>query len=102
MLRSATYWQLLSTVCNRKLFALQGAKDATVELHHVQEELAAQQAEFNDLLACLGQETAKVAALQSLLGEKYQEDVSELLEKVEEEYGFGVDDTEDTTLALES
>ncbi len=73
----------------------QGARDLTVELQHVQEELAAQQSEFNELLICLGQETAKVGALQSLLEDKYGEHVQDLLDQVEEEFGFGGDEEED-------
>lgn len=61
----------------------------------MQEELAAQQSEFNELLVCLGQETAKVGALQELLADKYGDDVSGLLEAVEEEFGFDGEDGEE-------
>ena len=61
----------------------------------MQEELAAQQSEFNELLVCLGQETAKVGALQELLADKYGDDVSALLEAVEEEFGFEGDGEEE-------
>mmetsp|Transcript_22561 Transcript_22561/g.62613 ORF Transcript_22561/g.62613 Transcript_22561/m.62613 type:complete len:2063 (+) Transcript_22561:179-6367(+) len=54
-----------------------------------------QQQEFNDLLACLGQETAKVVALQEVL-EEHGVDADAILAKVEEEYGFG--DEEDAEM----
>eukprot|EP00898_Chlorokybus_atmophyticus_P006076 jgi/Chlat1/646/Chrsp103S01056 len=52
------------------------------------EEAATSAAEFDDLLVALGQEGAKVAALSEELATRGV-DVDALIERVEEEYGFG-------------
>ena len=46
-----------------------GAPAADEEVAQLRAEAETQQQEFGDLLACLGQESAKVAALQALLAE---------------------------------
>lgn len=55
--------------------------DAAEEVAQLQAEADEQRQEFGDLLACLGQESAKVNALQELLGE-HGIDVSALLAQV--------------------
>jgi hypothetical protein len=59
----------------------------------LQQSAVEQEKEFGDLLACLGQESAKVAALQQLLGEAGV-DAAPVLAQVEADYGFG-DEEED-------
>uniref|UniRef100_A0A061R2Z3 Uso1/p115-like vesicle tethering protein C-terminal domain-containing protein n=1 Tax=Tetraselmis sp. GSL018 TaxID=582737 RepID=A0A061R2Z3_9CHLO len=60
------------------------------------ETVETQQSEFNDLLACLGQETAKVFALQEALEEKGV-DVESILARVEQEHGFGEGEEEEAS-----
>lgn len=74
---------------------MQGAKEQTYKLEEVQAQLAAQQAEFADLLICLGQESKKMEVLKDLLFDDYGVDVTNLLETVEEEYGYGDEDAGD-------
>ncbi|CAL8464717.1 g4252 [Coccomyxa elongata] len=57
------------------------------ELEQVKAEAAEQEKEFGELLACLGQESAKVAALQELLLQRGF-DPSGVLAQVEADYGF--------------
>ena len=54
---------------------------AAKEVARLQAEADEQRQEFGDLLACLGQESAKVNALQQLLGE-HGVDASDLLAQV--------------------
>ncbi|BDA49394.1 hypothetical protein COCOBI_14-0090 [Coccomyxa sp. Obi] len=57
------------------------------ELAQVKAEAAEQEKEFGEMLACLGQESAKVAALQELLLQRGI-DPSGVLAQVEADYGF--------------
>lgn len=61
------------------------------EVALLKESAAEQEREFGDLLACLGQESAKVAALQELLM-RAGVDAGPVLVQVETDYGFGDED----------
>ena len=64
-----------------KKAAAGGAVEADEEVAQLRAEAEEKEAEFGDLLSCLGQESAKVAALQGLLSQ-HGVDASALLAQV--------------------